>query len=115
MPRPRKGEERRIQGVRKKTYTKKDGTVSVYWQYLVSVPGPDGQPKLEWRNAPSQRAAEEARAERKARRGGIRKQADLRRVSPGVAAPAHSVEGASAEYGPRLRDGHPAVHRARTR
>jgi integrase len=71
MPRPRKGEERRIRGVRKKTYTKKDGTVSVYWQYLVSVPGPDGQPKLEWRNAPSQRVAEDARAERKAevRRG----------------------------------------------
>ena len=54
MPRLRKGEERRVRGVRKKTYTRKDGTVSVYWQYLVSVPGPDGKPSLEWRNAPSQ-------------------------------------------------------------
>jgi integrase len=66
MPRLRKGEERKLRGVRKKTYVRKDGTISVYWQYLVSVPGPDGRPKLEWRNAPTQRAAEEARAERKA-------------------------------------------------
>jgi integrase len=66
MPRLRKGEERKLRGVRKKTYTRKDGTISVYWQYLVSLPGPDGKPKLEWRNAPSQRMAEEARAERKA-------------------------------------------------
>src|SRR5690242_3922786 len=65
MPRPRKGAEPKLRGVRKKTYTRKEGTVAVYWQFLVSVPGQDGRPRKEWRNAPSQRAAEEARADRK--------------------------------------------------
>lgn len=63
----RKTRERTIPGVRKKTYTsKRDGSIRVYWQYRVYVPGPDGKLRPEWRNAPSQRAAEAARSERKA-------------------------------------------------
>src|SRR5262245_62962101 len=71
MARPRKNEERKLRGIRAKTYTAKDGTLRVYWQYCVSVLGPDGKPRMEWRNAESKRAAEEARTTRKAeiRRG----------------------------------------------
>jgi hypothetical protein len=54
-----------VPGVRLKTYTRKDGTVSQYWQYAVYMPDQNGRLRREWRNAPSQRAAEEARAERK--------------------------------------------------
>jgi hypothetical protein len=63
MARPRKA--RSVPGVRLKTYTRKDGTVSEYWQYAVYIPDQSGKLRREWRNAPNQRAAEEARAERK--------------------------------------------------
>jgi integrase len=63
MSRPRKA--RSLPGVRLKTYTRKDGTVSQYWQYAVYMPDQNGRLRREWHNAPSQRAAEEARAERK--------------------------------------------------
>lgn len=66
MPRPRKGHERPVTGVYRRTYTDKGGQVHEYWRYIVYVPGPDGSLHPEWRSAPTKRAAEEARAERKA-------------------------------------------------
>jgi hypothetical protein len=71
MPRPRKGQERPVTGVYRRTYTDKDGKVREYWQYIVYVRDENGKPKPDWRSAPTKKAAEEARAERKAdvRRG----------------------------------------------
>jgi integrase len=71
MPRPRKGQERTVTGVYRRTYTDKDGKVREYWQYIVYVRDENGKPKPDWRSAPTKKAAEEARAERKAdvRRG----------------------------------------------
>ena len=66
MPRPRKNEERKLRGIRSKSYTAKDGSQRVYWQYCVSVLGPDARRRMEWRNASRKRAAEEARTTRKA-------------------------------------------------
>jgi integrase len=40
--------------------------VSEYWEYQVYVPDATGKLKREWRNAPSRKAAEEARTERRA-------------------------------------------------
>jgi integrase len=65
MPRPRKNEGRKLPGIRKKTYTRRDGTVSVYWQTAVYVPQADGQMKREWVNYPTFGQAEEARAKRR--------------------------------------------------
>ncbi len=56
MARPAKG-ERKLPGVRKRTYTRKDGTVSEYWEYQVYVPDATGTLKREWRNASSRKAA----------------------------------------------------------
>ncbi len=71
MPRPRKGQERPVTGVYRRTYTDKNGKVHEYWQYLVYIRDANGKPKQQWRTAPTKRAAEEARAELKAdvRRG----------------------------------------------
>jgi integrase len=65
MPRPRKGQERPVTGVYRRSYADKNGEVHEYWRYVVYVPGPDGTPKPEWRSAPTKKAAEEARADRK--------------------------------------------------
>src|SRR5688572_21648165 len=65
MPRPRKGQERPATGVYRRSYTDKNGQVHEYWRYVVYVPGADGTPRPEWRSAPTKRAAEEARADRK--------------------------------------------------
>jgi integrase len=71
MPRPRKGHERPVTGVYRRTYTDKSGKVREYWQYLVYIRDENGKPKQEWRSAPTKKAAEEARADRRAdvRRG----------------------------------------------
>jgi len=42
MPRPRKGQERQVTGVYRRTYTDKSGKMHEYWRYIVYVPGPDG-------------------------------------------------------------------------
>src|SRR5918912_4257769 len=65
MPRPRKGQERPVTGVYRRTYTDKKGKVHEYWQYVVYVPDEQGKPKPEWRTARTKKAAEEARAERR--------------------------------------------------
>jgi integrase len=64
MARPRKTEDRKLPGIRKKTYTRGDGAISEYWQAAVYIRQPDGQLKREWVNQPSKKAAEEARAKR---------------------------------------------------
>jgi len=57
--------ERKLPGIRKRTYTRKDGSVSEYWEYQVYARDATGKLKREWRNAPSRKAAEEARQERR--------------------------------------------------
>src|SRR5438067_2094829 len=64
MGRPRKSEDKNLPGIRKKTYTRRDGSVSEYWQTAVYVRQPDGQLKREWVNHDSKKTAEEARAKR---------------------------------------------------
>jgi hypothetical protein len=64
MPRPRKGQERSVTGVYRRTYTDKSGKVHEYWRYVVYVPDGTGKLKAEWRSAATKKAAEEARADR---------------------------------------------------